>query len=296
MMHVFALYLEIANPQLSGSACHVGLSEYKDGSIKTESWLVNPDCAFDEVHMAAHNIRPDDVLTAPGFAGVFRKIKKRTNGAVIVTHTKLGRIAFEDAAREVKCGSLNATWLNLTKVARNAWPDRFGRTPYGIDAIARGVEVEIVANDAPGRAETLVRIMAQALEKTGIPPAQWVRVLAKPKRKSVFDPEKPNPYGAYFGKRLVFTGAFTMPREIAAKRATAEGYLCQNQVTPDTDILVFGKLPRGTNAKVAKAQALMEAGYPVEVLSEEAFFARLGYQTDSLTAPEILKGSRYRFS
>jgi len=284
-MRFYGIEIETAS-SLAGSICQIGVAEYDAGQIRLYSWYVNPEVSFDPVHCAVHGIQEVDVRTSPTYAGVFRKLKKMIGGHPVVSHTKLTRVALQEASRLAGLERLGAEWINVTKVARRAWPDRFGRTPYGIDDLAVGVGVQLEGYTAACRALAKVEIMAIAVEKTGIALSSWPDILAKPSRKTAFDPGEPNAEGLHFGKKLVFTGDLDMPREIAAKHATEAGFICRSEVSDDINCLVVGDLTIGKNPKIMKARALRDFGNEIEILTEEEFLRLMGL-TPKLTFHEI---------
>jgi NAD-dependent DNA ligase len=78
------------------------------------------------------------------------------------------------------------------------------------------------------------------------------------------------------GKRVVFTGRFTIPRKDAAKLLIKAGGIHENKVSSKTDVVVVGEQSPHWKA-VAKGQKLLdldreqELGHKIAVITERRF-------------------------
>ena len=69
---------------------------------------------------------------------------------------------------------------------------------------------------------------------------------------------------AIVGKRVVFTGALSMSRDVIVRMVHTSGGIPQGRITKDTDFLVIGRRPGASKTKDAQ-----EAG--VEIIGERDF-------------------------
>ena len=58
-------------------------------------------------------------------------------GSVLVSLTSFDRVAFERALTRYDLEQLQVTRLDSAKIARRAWPERYGRSGYGLKNIAK---------------------------------------------------------------------------------------------------------------------------------------------------------------
>ena len=62
-------------------------------------------------------------------------------GSVLISHTSFDRVAFERALTRYDLEQLQVTWLDSAKIARRAWPERYGRSGYGLKNIAKDLDI-----------------------------------------------------------------------------------------------------------------------------------------------------------
>ncbi len=67
--------------------CSIGITRIENNNIVfTESFLVNPECCFDDFNIRIHGIRPENVKSAPAFSKLWEKIKGFFFDGVVVAH------------------------------------------------------------------------------------------------------------------------------------------------------------------------------------------------------------------
>lgn len=136
-------------------------------------------------------------------------------------------------------------------------------------------------HDALSDAIAAGRILASALEYSGLTLAEWMKKvesrIAEPSH--VAQALVVNEEGPLSDETVVFTGALTMPRTEAMKLAASAGCTPANGVTKKTTLLVVGDQdlrlvgPSGKSAKQAKAEDLRAKGLPIRIMAESDFMA-----------------------
>ena len=148
MLTFNAIDVETANVDRA-SICQIGIVHVRNGAIK-DQWqtLVNPEDWFDPWNVSIHGIDEDDVKGSPTLPEVRGELGSRLRGSVLVSHTAFDRVACERAMMRYSLEQLQVTWLDSARIARRAWPDRFGRSGYGLKSIAMDLNVSFKHHDA----------------------------------------------------------------------------------------------------------------------------------------------------
>ena len=90
--------------------------------------------------------------------------------------------------------------------------------------------------------------------------------------------------GALFGETIVFTGSLVIPRHEAADMAAEAGCGVTDNVSKKVTMLVVGAQDRSRHkgykktSKLRKAEALIENGLNIQILSESDFLELLGVE------------------
>jgi DNA polymerase III subunit epsilon len=152
-------------------------------------------------------------------------------------------------------------WLDSARVVRRAWPI-FSQSGYGLlNARCAG------------------EILLRAIAETGVSAEEWLKRVEQPIGCSGTEKIRRdgNADGLLCGEVLVFTGALSMPRRIAADAAADAGCRVDAGVTKHTTLLVVGdedvrKLAgHNTSSKHRKAEELIAKGQPIRILGESDF-------------------------
>ncbi len=278
--------VETANADRS-SICQIGIVHVREGEIE-DRWqtLVNPEDWFDPWNVSIHGIDEDDVRDGPTLPEVRAELRARLRGSVLVSHTSFDRVAFERAMTRYDLEQLQVTWLDSAKIARRAWPDRYGRRGYGLKNIARDFDIAFRHHDALEDARAAAEIVLRACSAAEMDIEGWLGRVERPVFPSPdgsFSGSRPstkregNVEGSLFGEIIVFTGALAIKRQDAADMAAEAGCEVANALSKKATMLVVGtqdknKLQGYTkSSKHRKAEALIEKGVEIQILSESDF-------------------------
>ena len=286
MLTFNAVDVETANADRA-SICQIGIVHVRDGKI-VDRWqtLVNPEDWFDPWNVSIHGIDEMDVSNSPTLPEVREELRARLRSSVLVSHTSFDRVAFERAMTRYGLEPLEVTWLDSAKIARRAWPDRYGRTGYGLKNIATDLDISFKHHDALEDARAAAEIVLHACAATDADIDEWLHRVDRPIfRSSPVGASSPtsserregNVEGALFGATIVFTGALVIPRRAAADMAAEAGCNVASNVSKKVTMLVVGTQDRSKlkgyekSTKHRKAEALIENGVEIQILSESDF-------------------------
>lgn len=271
--------VETAN-SFMGSICQIGAVRFDQGrEVDHLSLLVDPQDEFDDINVSIHGITETLVRGQPVFGERYAELNAFAGGAVLVCHTHFDRVALAQACAAAKHPPLNCRWLDSARVARRAWPD-VSRSGYGLAPLADRFGFEFRHHDAAEDARTAGLILLKAIGDTGLGVEDW---LSRVERSiSGSDPSvrrSGDGDGPLCGESVVFTGAMSMPRQMAADHAHNLGAAVESGVTKHTTLLVVGdqdlsKLAGHTkSSKHRKAEELISKGHSIRILAESDFMA-----------------------
>ena len=279
-----ALDVETANADRA-SICQIGIVHVRDGVV-ADRWqtLVNPEDWFDPWNVSIHGIHERDVRKSPTLPEIRDELRRRLRGSVLVSHTSFDRVAFERAMTRYDLEQLQVTWLDSAKIARRAWPERYGHGGYGLKNVATDLDISFDHHDALEDARAAAEIVLRACAAGEMDIEGWLQRVNRP----IF-PSSPaslqregNAEGALFGESLVFTGALGIPRREAADMAALAGCDVAANVSKKTTLLVVGTQDKSKlkgyekSTKHRKAETLIEKGVDIQILSESDFSELVG--------------------
>lgn len=300
-----AVDFETAN-RAHASVCAVGAVKVRDGAIVDEfRTLVRPPPGFDEfddANVRAHQITASDVMTAPEWPDVYRRLRAFIGDDTVVGHN----IRFDTAVLLNACGAYDIHWPQLDTVCTLQLSRATLKLPsYSLPWVADHLGVPAFDHheplaDARASAEVLVAIAALTAAESFDELMTSARVPAVPtwldRDDDLFaalsgDPDDVVGTG-FAGEVVCFTGALKMMvRNRARELVVEQGGTWQDGVTLTTTILVTGDLDERTfrpgavfSSKLAKAFDRVEKGQRLEIITEEAFIARMDIGFEELRA------------
>ena len=296
MLTFNAIDVETANADRA-SICQIGIVQVRDGEME-DRWqsLVNPEDWFDPWNVSIHGIDEDVVRDSPTLPEVRAELRARLRGSVLVSHTSFDRVAFERAMTRYGLEQLQVTWLDSAKIARRAWPDRYGRRGYGLKNIARHLDISFRHHDALEDARAAAEIVLRACSSAEMDIEGWLRRVERPvfpsssRSSSGARPSakrEGNADGALFGETIVFTGELAFKRKIAADMAAEAGCEVADNVSKKVTMLVVGTQDKSKlkgyakSGKHRKAEVLIEKGVEIQILSESDFSELIGVELSS---------------
>jgi DNA polymerase III subunit epsilon len=272
------LDVETANPNLS-SVCQIGVATFRNGANNSR-WesLINPQDEFHPINISIHGIDEEAVKNAPTWADVFPVVSSLLRDGIVVSHTPFDRVAVTCACERYKLEWCACRWLDSARVVRRAWP-MFSQSGYGLSNVAAHFCIHYREHDALEDARCAGEILLRAIAETGVSAEEWLQRVEQPIGCSGTEGIRRdgNADGLLFGEVLVFTGALSMPRRIAADAAADAGCRVDAGVTKHTTLLVVGdedvrKLAgHNTSSKHRKAEELIAKGQPIRILGESDF-------------------------
>ena len=281
-----AIDVETANADRA-SICQLGLVSVRCGVVvSTWETLVDPHEWFDPWHVRIHGIDAAAVAGSPGFREVHPDLLSRISDALVVSHSPFDRVALARALDRHDLPALTVTWLDSVRIARAAWPAR--PAGYALAALAADLGIDFASHHAleDARAAATVTLRACAVLGTDLSalssisrnPSDPARLTGS-RRSRVGDYPEPAPDGPLSGETVAFTGSLSILRRDARSLAAAAGAALSGGVNSRTTLLVVGvPSPHAfgaydKSAKHRKAEALIQAGVPLRILSEPDFRA-----------------------
>ncbi len=175
-----AIDVETANPDRA-SICQIGIVHVRDGVV-VDRWqtLVNPEDWFDPWNVSIHGIDEKDVRKSPTLPEIREELRRRLRGSVLVSHTSFDRVAFERAMTRYDLEQLQVTWLDSARIARRAWPERYGQRGYGLQNVARDLGIAFRHHDALEDARAAAELVIQASVATEMGIEGWLRRVTQP--------------------------------------------------------------------------------------------------------------------
>ncbi|MCY3837675.1 MAG: transposase [Gammaproteobacteria bacterium] len=280
-----AIDVETANADRA-SICQIGIVHVRDGVV-VDRWqsLVDPEDWFDPWNVSIHGIDEKDVRNSPTLPDVRGELRRRLRGSVLVSHTSFDRVAFERAMSRYDLEQLQVTWLDSARIARRAWPERYGRRGYGLKNVAKDLGISFTHHDALEDARAAAELVLRACVVAETDIEYWLRRVTRPIFPSPSGAvlrRDGNVEGALFGETLVFTGALGVARREAADMAAAAGCNVAANVTQKTTLLVVGTQDKSRlngydkSSKHRKAESLIGKGADIQILSETDFSELVG--------------------
>ena len=87
---------------------------------------------------------------------------------------QLDRVALDGAARKYGLRPLRTQWLDSAKIARRAWPERYGRSGYNLANVAADLGISFKHHDALEDARAAAEIVLYACQCTGLEINGWL--------------------------------------------------------------------------------------------------------------------------
>ena len=273
--------IETANPDLL-SICQVGIVFFENGQVVTK-WetLVNPQDYFDPINICVHGITPQDVKDAPLLSDVVPIIKDFFSNNIICSYG-----AFDKAAMMRIFPTLPNQWLDIMRVARRCWSDKFAEKGYGLEKVSNFLKIEQKHHhNALDDAIVAGHILNRALTESNKDLDYWLERIKKPLHLEYDEngnilpkiKRQGNTDGPLYGEVIVFTGELSMPRQTAAEKAASVGCDVVDGVSKKVTLLVKGIQDKSRLAgkelshKEIKAKDLISKGHMIKILSEDDF-------------------------
>lgn len=288
-----AIDLETADARNS-RPCALGLAVVKNSEIvKTEYYLINPECLISYHAYNVHHLTDDDVKDAPTFAEVWGKISHHFDEIpVIVAHN--AHFDFTVLRKVASAYNIQLPELRVFCSQRTAESSTTYRRSYKLDALCADFQIPLEKHhNALDDAVAAAKLML-ALQLTEDAEAVECRIRDNsPTPSSAFHHHGdgviyPNiQYDDvnidFKGRIFVLTGNIPgMKRTLAEAHILMRGGQLRSSVTRDTDYLIVGcesisavKDSFGISSKLEKALENRESGKSIKIIPCNSFFAQL---------------------
>lgn len=298
-----AIDFETAN-RSRASVCAVGAVRVRDGVIVDEYHsLVSPPPGFDEFEKGntrVHGLTKADVSEAPSWDEVYPILFRFIGGDLLVGHNA----RFDVSVLLNATGVYDLPWPELNTLCTLQLSRAALHVPsYSLPWVANHLGLGDFNHHDPladARMTAHVLLAIAQIENT-TSAVQLADSLAVPVVPTFVDEAEaivselgssPDPLIAtgFVDQAVCFTGALRMMIRDEARRLVVEhGGLAQSGVNKKTTILVTGDFDSRTfrpgasfSAKLQKAFDLVDAGQPLEIITEEDFIARLSLSEEAL--------------
>ena len=282
MLTFNSIDVETANADRA-SICQIGIVYVRDGAIE-DQWqsLINPEDWFDPWNVSIHGIDEKDVRNSPTLTQVHGELRSWLHSSVLVSHTSFDRVAFERAMTRYNLEQLQVAWLDSAKIARRAWPERYGCKGYGLKNIAKDLDILFRHHEALEDARAAAKIVLRACADTETDVEHWLHRVDSPifPSSSGLAPSprrQGNMDGSLYGETIVFTGALGIARQQVVDIAAEAGCNVANDVSKKATMLVVGTQDKrklkgyDKSEKHRKAETLIQNGAEIQILFESDF-------------------------
>ncbi|MFJ8066952.1 exonuclease domain-containing protein [Psychrobacillus sp. NPDC096426] len=298
-MDFVAIDFETAN-SVRSSVCSIGIVKVKNGIIQEEvHTLINPLSEFHYYNTKIHGITEYMVHDAPTFEEYWPNFKQYIDNQTIIAHNASFDIGvLRDSLKRIHEPEPSFQYGCSYRIAKKVWPNLYN---HKLSTVANYLSISLRHHDALEDARASALIALEAMKKTQTNSIQELSTLHKLKlgspasankkptrsRKSSGDASLHsivaesiplNTKHPFYGANIVFTGKMvSMTRPIAAQYASNCGAFCKGQVDATTNFLVVGdkdlhKYVQGIKStKMRRVEALIEQGYPIEIVGEQDF-------------------------
>lgn len=292
------------------SPCELGLAFVQGNKIvDSKSWMIKPIQFpyFDPFNISIHGITPDDVADKLEFDDLWNdEILPLIEGKILIAHNA----AFDFSVLRKTLESYKIPFPSLQYSCSYIISKRVfqGLISYDLASLCRHSNISRPNHRAENDSIACAELSIKLFETAGIGsfedfPTKLLTSLGRlyqggyePSRSNYYsgsngnrartlnhndikgDPEKNDQSSIFYGAKVVFTGTLSsMARAEAWKLVADIGGIISDSVTKDTDFLIVGQQDfrivgdDGMSKKQEKAQALLEKGHAIEVISEADF-------------------------
>ena len=300
------------------AVCAVGLYYFGGNEVISEHHLIDPEIDasdWDPMAMVIHGISPADVMGAPNFPTIWKRIEELSRDSVLLAHNAgFDMSVLRNSFARYGMNPEEITYLCSAKIAKKTWPEiPTTRLDYladllDIDFVHHNPEEDAMASAAIFQKAVLKRygldsnqvVLKDFIDEIGLQFGHIYRDLnykpcgvpghknsSKPSKKTIDYEPDPNRLidenHPLFGAKVAFTGTLTsMNRTEAFMRLMDFGGDPETTVTKKTNYLVLGeqdlwKFKPGSevSSKMQKAIELAEVGQDIEIIGEQDFLKLL---------------------
>lgn len=281
-----ALDVETADSTYPESICQIGLAVFKKGEI-VENFALTVHTHHKLAWWQRENLqlRDQEILAAPKFRDVMISIEQYMTGP-ICSHTPYDKFSVARACAIVGHDFPRSVWLDSAQIVRRAWPDRYGKSGYGLKNVAAHLGIQFTHHDAGEDARAVALIVLHACNERQLGIDGWLSRVTQPisglPSKSMALRRDGNVDGPLFGEVVVLTGGFDLKKAEQADLAAFAGCDVADGVTKKTTMVVVGdaRFVLGERSgKWKRAEELVRQGARIRIISESDFRALIADQS-----------------
>lgn len=288
--------VETAN-ESRNSICSIGLSIVENGFIKqTFSSLIRPpELRFRTINTQIHGINSEMVKDAPTILDFFKDVALLFKENIVLAHNASFDIGCLKQSLHSQNHFIDIIPNGCTiKIAQNAFPDQID---YKLSTLANSLNIPLIHHNSQSDSEACARLAIACWEKIDFDrfvfDNEEITILfGQPihgKQKglsSVFTSKKidsnlknmdlsnANPEGAFYSKKIVFTGdLMQLSRNEAALLVQKMGADVNSSISKLTNFVVVGQNPGPS--KMEKIKELNEKGAQISIITEAEFLEKL---------------------
>ncbi len=308
-----AIDFETANSNYN-SACSMGLVMVDNNKIvdKFYTLIQPPTLDFDDINMSIHGITPDEVACAPKFDEVWEKISHYFDGSNLITayNAVFDMTVLKACLKEYNINFPDFEYICSLQFANRLYPDCDKHT---LDCICNHLNISLDEHhnalaDTLACSQIIIKsleiLKSESFETTFdfLSKLSWKQFSqvkevktfgTKSNKKSRFhskisisditpDNDAFDNNHPFYNKNFVFTGELSkLSRKEAMQKVVDVGGILKSGVSRATNYVVVGLQDKsivgsdGLSTKEEKALALIEAGHPIEIISEDEFLKLL---------------------
>jgi len=98
----------------------------------------------------------------------------------VFSHTSYDRFAIGRACNPCNFNLSDTIWLDSAQVVRRSWPEKYGKSGYGLKNVASDFGIEFLHHDAGEDARVVAEIVIRACAEHLLDPAGWAERIKQP--------------------------------------------------------------------------------------------------------------------
>lgn len=253
----------------------IAILEVLDGNIVDRyQTLANPGIPIPLGAYRVHGISDADVASAPKAESIAADIAERLRGKPVVGHNITFDLAFIETAFRSAGINESLLYIDTLSFSRKLFPN-FPNYKLQNLLILLNIEKD-EAHRALGDVISTYRLFERCKDEWKRQTEEKVRLAREMKEKEMLERRTKYANSPLLDCVFVFTGNFTLPRDVIEATASTVGALVRTTVSGKTDYLVVGNtfdIP--DRKKLVKAAEIIEKGGKLQKITEAEYVAMI---------------------
>ncbi len=264
--------LDVETATTQGDICQLGMALFRNGDVLEEQqFLIRPpEDRYDFYCSRTHGIFSATTEKEPYFPEYWPKIKSFLEGRIVVCHNA----GFDLSALTKTMDKYNLGDIEIEQSIDTCL--ELGQCPLYSACVYFGVPLE-KHHDALEDARACGRLLIEYSKRPG--ETVSIPVVSESRKVKPLAPETLSQDTIFSGKSVVISGIFEKwpDRNDLAVKLLGMGALVKSSVSKKTDYLIKGEF--AGFSKTAKAEELIEQGFPIKVINEEELIRLLSEES-----------------